>query len=378
MKILYVFRSLAIWGGIERILVDKMNYLVNNYGYDVFLLTANQGDHPIPYRLSDRVIKEDLNIRFHDQYNYKGVHRLWDRFKRIRMFRKKLKNKIRDIKPDIIVCVADGYQVSIVKVKGKIPLLVEAHNNYSYLFQGHGLFQRLAFRQQRRYLLKVQAIVTLTQADANFWKRKYENVNVIPNFVQLNNTGIFSTNDNKRVIFVGRIEEQKRIFDVLDIWQKVFQQYPDWQLNIFGDGSGEYREQVECIYRKQNANIVIHSPTNKIFDYYRKSDLLILTSEYEPFGLVIPEAMSCGLPVVSYRSPFGPESIITDGQDGFLVPLGNKDAFVDRLTFLMGNLSLRQEMGRRAVISSQRYSANIIMPKWKTLFERLVGTNSDT
>jgi glycosyltransferase involved in cell wall biosynthesis len=201
---------------------------------------------------------------------------------------------------------------------------------------------------------------------------------VIPNFVQLNNTGIFSTNDNKRVIFVGRIVEQKRIFDVLDIWQKVFQQYPDWQLDIFGDGSGEYREQVECIYRKQNANIVIHSPTNKIFDYYRKSDLLILTSEYEPFGLVIPEAMSCGLPVVSYRSPFGPESIITDGQDGFLVPLGNKDAFVDRLTFLMGNLSLRQEMGRRAVISSQRYSANIIMPKWKTLFERLVGTNSDT
>jgi len=370
MRILYVFRSLAIWGGIERILVDKMNYLVNNYGYEVFLLTANQGNHPVPYRLSDKVITEDLNIRFHDQYKYKGISRLIDSFKRIRLFRKKLKYKIGVISPDIIVCVADGYQVSIVKVKGKIPLLVEAHNNYSYLSQGRGLFQRLSFRQQRRYLLKVQAIVTLTQADANEWKRKYKGVKVIPNFVQLNKTGLYSTNDNKRVIFVGRLEEQKRIFDVLYIWQKVYQKYSDWQLDIYGDG--DYRKQVECVSAKLNANIIIHPPTNRIFDCYRESDLLILTSEYEPFGLVIPEAMSCGLPVVSYRSPYGPETIITDEQDGYLVPLGNREAFIDRLSLLMGNVKMRQEMGHRAIISSQRFSADIIMPKWKNLIEELV------
>lgn len=374
MRILYVFRSLAIWGGIERILVDKMNYLVNGYGYEVFMLTANQGNHPVPYPLSEKVIIEDLNIRFHDQYNYKGLHRLYDKFKRIRLFRKKLKIKIDIISPDVIVCVSDGYQVSLVKVKGKIPLVVEAHNNYSYMFQGIGLFQRLSFWQQRRYLRKVQAIVTLTQADANDWKQKYGRIKVIPNFVHLNNTGIYSSNNNKRVIFVGRLEKQKRVFDVLEIWNKVSQKYSDWQLDIYGDGDN--RMQLEEFSSKMNSNIVFHEPTNRIFDCYRESDLLILTSEYEPFGLVIPEAMSCGLPVISYKSPYGPETIITDGQDGFLVPLGDKELFVERLSLLMGDLDIRHDMGLRAIISAQRFSADIIMPIWKKLFEELADSHS--
>ena len=70
MKVLYVFRSLAVWGGIERVLVEKMNYLSQVYGYDVYMLTSDQGNHPVPYHLDDNVHFEDLNIRFHQQYQY--------------------------------------------------------------------------------------------------------------------------------------------------------------------------------------------------------------------------------------------------------------------------------------------------------------------
>ena len=69
MKILYIFRSLAIWGGIERILVDKMNWLVSECGIEVFMLTSDQGEHPIPYRLDERLHFEDLKINFHRQYH---------------------------------------------------------------------------------------------------------------------------------------------------------------------------------------------------------------------------------------------------------------------------------------------------------------------
>ena len=72
MIILYVFRSLAHWGGIERILVDKMNHLVTMFDYEVFMLTTDQGNHPVPYQLEDSVHLEDLSIRFHQQYRYHG------------------------------------------------------------------------------------------------------------------------------------------------------------------------------------------------------------------------------------------------------------------------------------------------------------------
>jgi glycosyltransferase involved in cell wall biosynthesis len=92
------------------------------------------------------------------------------------------------------------------------------------------------------------------------------------------------------------------------------------------------------------------------------------TSLFEPFGLVIPEAMSCGLPVVAYDSPFGPSSIITDGVDGYLIPPGNEQLFADRLAALMADESLRCQMGSAAVNSAKRYSPTQVMPLWQELF----------
>lgn len=368
MRILYVFRSLAIWGGIERILVDKMNYLADKYGYEVFMLTANQGSHSVPYSLSKSVCMEDLNIRFHDQYKYKGIYRLYDICKRYRLFRKRLKERIRTISPNVIVCVADGYHVPITNVKGDIPLIVEAHNNCSFFYKGGGLLKNLMFWYQRIYFPKADMLVTLTKKDADQWKRLSSNVVVIPNLVQLNKSSKYSNLENKRIIFVGRFEEQKRVFDVLSIWKKVYPKFPNWRLDIYGEGG--LRSQLEEVSSSLGMNVRIHHPTDKIFDCYRESDLLILTSEYEPFGLVIPEAMSCGLPVVSYNSPYGPETIITDGYDGFIVPLGDKEQFANRLCLLLCDFHLRQEMGRHAIESSQRYSSEEIMPMWKNLFEK--------
>jgi glycosyltransferase involved in cell wall biosynthesis len=106
-------------------------------------------------------------------------------------------------------------------------------------------------------------------------------------------------------------------------------------------------------------------------DVYHSSSILVLTSLYEPFGLVIPEAMSCGLPIVTFDSPHGPATILTDREEGFLIPNRNQQLFAERLIMLMGDLDLRQEMGMKAIVSSQRFTAKEIMPMWKQLFEQL-------
>ena len=99
----------------------------------------------------------------------------------------------------------------------------------------------------------------------------------------------------------------------------------------------------------------------------------MLTSLYEPFGLVMPEAMSCGLPVIAFDCPTGPADIITDGVDGFLIKNRDIQSYADKLCLLIESKELRLKMGKAAIASSQRFSANAIMAQWKELFNQMTG-----
>ena len=114
----------------------------------------------------------------------------------------------------------------------------------------------------------------------------------------------------------------------------------------------------------------VHEPISNIFSKYIESSILILTSRYEPFGLVIPEAMSCGIPVVSFEGD-GPSSIITEGYDGYVVKNRSVEQMADTICFLIENKSLRKQLGHNAVVTSQRYSIAEIMPKWKSFYAEI-------
>ena len=103
-----------------------------------------------------------------------------------------------------------------------------------------------------------------------------------------------------------------------------------------------------------------------------KNSMLLLTSIYEPFGLVMPEAMSYGLPVVAFDCPYGPSDIITDGVDGLLVKDRSIEDFANKVCRLIEDEDLRRRMGVAGAKSSQRYSAEKIMPLWRNLFESII------
>ena len=77
MKIVYIVRIFAIWGGLERVWTDKMNALSNMLGYEVCLVTTDQGNHSVPYPLNKNIRHIDLDIRFVQQYRYNGLKRYW-------------------------------------------------------------------------------------------------------------------------------------------------------------------------------------------------------------------------------------------------------------------------------------------------------------
>ena len=370
MKIVYVFRSLAIWGGIERILIDKANRLAA-MGNGMSILTVDQGEHSVPYSISPDVSHEDLGVGFHRRYYYSGLRRLWMEWKLLRCFTQRLRRRLGELKPDVVVTVATDYAEFVVRaVGGRTAVVVESHSIFQRTFsQRHFLTRHYHDWRRRRSLLAARVIVALTEADAEDWRRHYPVVRCIPNIVCLNATGRMGRHTTHRVIFVGRFDAQKRPELAISIWQRVQPRHPDWELHIYGEGEG--RESV-AEAASHAAGVVLHEPTNRIFEAYCDSAFLMLTSLYEPFGLVMPEAMSCGLPVVAFDCPYGPRAVVTDGQDGFLVDEGDEQGFAERMEQLMDDEGLCNSMGAAAAQAAQRYAADQIMGQWQQLFDGLV------
>ena len=370
MKILYLFRSLAMYGGIERILVDKMNYLSSVYGYSVWMITTDQSNHVIPYNLHEGVNVEDLGICFYRKYNYNVIQRIWVSNMMKRQYRDRLRKRILVINPDVIVCTTADDINSIASVKGTIPLVVESHSIFSRTIE-YGNYWLL--KKYRKYMFlkslsHVDCIVALTETDADEWRKVHPKVIVIPNFLFIADNERSLLN-KKSAIFVGRLDYQKDPLTVIRIWSKIRQHKKEWVLHIYGEGDleDEVKRSAEEI-----GGIVVHKPTDKIWKCYAECSMLLSTSLFEPFGLVLIEAMSCGLPVVAFDCPYGPSAIISDGINGYLISKYDIDGYVDKVSILMEAIDKRLKMGEAGRNSICRYSPSSIMPQWKSLFEEFL------
>lgn len=371
MRILYITDALAIWGGMERVLVEKANYLAIQEGYEVFILTVCQGGHAFPFPLDAKVTHTDLNIPFYSQYQYSGIRRLFSLRRLHHDCRKYIRQKLNDINPDVIVCPRIEFVKDIFKVKGDIPLVFESHSSFwTSKFEGAGLMRRLHTWWMNQSASRAQAVVALTEGDAVEWRKVNKSVYVIPDAVETRKEERETRNEEggKSVVFVGRLSRQKDIGSLLAIWQMVRQRHPDWQLRVYGE-KGDVEEPLWQQLQEDGIGITVYPPTAEIMDVYQQHAMLLLTSRYEPFGMVLPEAMSCGLPVIAFDCPYGPADIITDGVDGFLVNDRNIKDFADKVCLLIENTELRHQMGQAAIRSSQRYQADRIMPAWQKLFE---------
>ena len=369
-KLLYIINALAIHGGLERIIADKVNWLAEHSQYEVHLVTFDQGDHPLAYQLSPQVNYLDVGIMFHQQYRLSGVKRWLYDIRLHKLLRLRLKQKINEISPDIVICCQKQFVPDVEKSRGTIPLIFECHTAYlTGKYESFSFGQRIRNKSYNCSISKAQRVIALSQGDAKEWRNVNKHVMVIPNMVHLNETGRYSECHSKTVIFIGRYAVQKDIGSLLQIWKLVNARHPDWELHIYG-GYGNESGKWSFMIKQMNANIEVHEPTSEIFDKYLESSMLLLTSLYEPFGLVLPEAMSCGLPVISFDCPFGPADIITDGVDGFLIENRDVKSFADKICLLIENEALRKKMGNAAITSAQRYRGELIMPIWTDLFQR--------
>lgn len=379
LKVAYFLESLVAYGGVERVLTDKANYLAIYFDYDVYIITCAQNPkQQNAFLLHESVEQVNLDVPYYEQYHYGYPKRLLVKRRIEKLIRQRLSEAIKIIDPDILIGVThfEANLVSTIPCRAK--KVIESHEARPFTMSGMSQYRNILssiymkfYRQVylRTIERRADVVVSLTEGDAHEW-RKARRVEVIPNF-SLMPIGEYSNCDTKRIIAAGRLSWEKGYDRLIAVWEIVSRKHPDWHLDIFGNGN--LQESLEgTINRTDLQNVTIHPPVKDIGHEYANSSVCVLTSYFEGFALVLLESLRHGLPCIAFDCKFGPRSIIDDGACGYLVEDGNIELFAEKLCNLIESENRRMQFSLVAVEHARKFDVYGTMTKWKTLFENLV------
>lgn len=368
MKIVYIIESLSNSGGMERVIAQKANWLADKAYQDVSIVTfAQHSDIDDFFQLSDNVKRVKINLKDFDK-------------KKLSLF---LTEWLKDNPQDICISTY-GREFSILpQLEDGSKKIVEFH--FAYDINKHWLANSCSKLKtslvgavktwlMTRTAKKYDKIVCLTKADYKRWRKHTDKVVQIYNPITISSN---KTSDciSKEIVAIGRMDKQKGFDLLIDCWKLLEEHYPDWQLKIYGGGDPTiYNNQISNLGLK---HIKILGPTDNVPAALCESSIYVLSSRYEGFSLTICEAMTCGLPIVSFDCPSGPAELISHGLNGFLVKnVGDTDTMARHISSLIENENMRKRYGSESLRMSKEYNIEKILAQWVSLFERLTESKA--
>lgn len=380
MKILYCIGSLAQTGGTEKVLANKANYFCKELGWEIHILINDQKNQPYAYSYDEKINMHDMKISSYlgtptiPYFSYKILQK-----KALKLF----EQKIKSISPDVIIVTQHGIEDFIIpKLHFDIPTIREFHFSKKAIWETANLISSpiarfLFILKKKRVLKKMNGydhIVLLTKSDQNYGNYRTNTV-VIPNMLDISTTEINQNLNNlnkKRVISVGSMHDMRKGFDIqIDLWEKVVSKHPDWKLDIYGDGKERKNLQKKIDSMGLSDNITLHGNTNEIMTKYKESSFFLMTSIAEGLPMVIIEAMSCGLPCISFDCPEGPKEIISDGHDGYVVQNNNTHILTDKVLDLIENQQTLERFSKNSLLKSSNYSIENVSKIWIEFFNSI-------
>lgn len=374
MKIVYCVPQITNSGGIERVLSNKTKFLLDR-GYEVFLILREHADEKPFFDFDDRIVFYRMDFKF----SARGIKKkILERGYR-KKYLDKLEELLNEIKPDITISIFDHYSRYLYKINDGSKKIIERHfgkyKRTQYISRletnSIGRFFAYLYRKADYDVVKhYDKFVVLTEEDLQLWGS-------LPNIVAIPNSLSYiseeqSTNKVKRVIAVGRKSKQKQLDVLIKIWAKIAHKYPDWELVTYGNGNLDSFKKLASKLDISH-QVINNPPSHNIYKELVNSSIFALTSKYEGQPMILLEAMTCGLPLVSYACKCGPRDIISEGKDGFLIKEGDMDGFAEKLSLLIENYELRHSMGQAASKNVLIFTEDIIAEKWVSLFEDLVS-----
>ena len=380
LKIVYCTPALYLAGGMERVVTLKANYFADYYGYDVTIIITEGKGKPYFYPLSDKVKVVNLDINFEKLWNCGLLKRILIYLPKQYRYKRLLKQELMRIRPDITVSMLRREINFINEIKDGSKKIGEMHINRAnfrkFEAEKHhfikNLFARFWSGSLVPHLKRLDRFVVLTEKDREAWT-ELDNVEVIPNPSPFMPSQV-SPLTEKRVIAVGRYSYEKGFDLLLQAWAEVEKQCADWCLDVYGDGDTTFYKKLMDELGIDQRRCRLNGRTNDVEDEYCHSSLFVLSSRFEGFGMVIVEAMACGLPVVAFDCPWGPRSIIKDGEDGLLAENGNPSDLAERIVTFIRDDNRRKTMADAAHRNVKRFSIGQIALQWKQLFEEIQKT----
>lgn len=364
------------YGGIEKSIVTLANTLCEKY--EVEIATCYNLYDKCVFDLDERVKVKYLNRDLKPNHDA-----LRDAFKRKNIF-KIIKEVLFGIK---VLYYRKKTMVKYIK-NAKCDVIISTRDIFNYWVSGYSRdgvlkigWEHNHFHEDLKYADKVtnsaknlDFLVLVSSELQKFYANTLRNSKCmciyIPNSIDKLPSRIAPLNE-KRLVSVGRLSPEKGYLDLLKIYNRLRKEYPDWKLDIVGDGAE--RENLENYIKKNSLEdvVTLHGFQGK--DYIDKllhdSSIYVMTSYTESFGIVLIEAMSHGVPCIAFDSAEGAREIINSGENGYLIKNRNFDAMCMKMGTLINNQNERIKIGKQARDSVRKYTSDVVGEEWFTLIE---------
>lgn len=366
MKIL-----LCVWrlthGGAERVASMWAKGFVQE-GHSVDFLLGSYSS-PITYD-----IPEDCKIHYVCKLSDKISVRFIPYFIKKRTIRKVLKTS----KPDLVVCVLPSWggilRDAMDGMNRKIPIIITEHNSYER--PDSAPMTKMQYEQKFKLNADYDIVTVLTQSDKNFLVKKMgeqfaQNTYVLPNPVSFEPVSEVPAKE-KIVLAAGRLDAwHYKGFDLLlEAWARVAFKYPEWKLNIAGDGNPNYLKNIAKKHGVEN-QVNFLGFVNPL-EEYRKSSIFVLSSRYEGFGMVLTEAMSQGCACIACDYKGRQKEIIENENQGLIVPAGDVDLLANAVEKMICDDAYRSCCQQNAIERAKDYSIKNITKKWNSIISKVV------
>ena len=382
MKIVYCTDSICYLGGIQNVTITKANGLAQ-MGHQVWIIVTDNKYPPLhSVDPKVQVINLDINY-FEDDWKSKFYV-----IKSILIKRKKHKKAIakvlNDINPDIIISTGTSEKNFLPNIRlNSTPIFIrEIHFQKGYrLSHARSLFEKIMAIIGNWYdyswnINKYDQIVILTNEDKELNWKNNSKVSVISNPVTFDTNIKTAPLTNKKIITAGRHVYQKNYKFLINTWKIVDQKHPDWQLEIWGDGvlKNELSKLINTL--GLNNKVLLMGYTNDVISQMQKASGYVLSSLFEGMPLVLIEAMSCGLPIVSYTCRCGPKDLIEHGKNGFLCEVNDETKLAEYICSIIEDDRLRIRMGQASKKKSEEFRIEKIATQWINLFQTLINNKN--
>jgi GalNAc-alpha-(1->4)-GalNAc-alpha-(1->3)-diNAcBac-PP-undecaprenol alpha-1,4-N-acetyl-D-galactosaminyltransferase len=342
-------------GGAERVLSLMANYWAQK-NYRIIIITL--GNSKPFYSLDDRITLEQLSLLKNSVSIFNAIA---NNVERINLIAKKLIK----IDPDIVISFMTETNI-ISTIACRIinkPIIIAERINYDFLAS------RVWVNMRKLVYRFSNALIVQTRYDQEKYRR-LANTFVINNPLNIKEMIPYNNKEDQNILAVGRLNRQKGFDRLIKAFSRLDQK--DWKLTIIGEG-GE-RKNLEKLINDLSIADSISMPgrTETIDKWYQKSPIFVLSSRMEGFPNVLCEAMAYGCACVSFDCIAGPNEIITDKIDGYLVKNGDIHALSVRMNFLINHAEERRRVGKEAMKISDRLNIDSIMGQWDNIIEKIL------